>query len=532
MDATSESVFRREPTAIEIAEATSGIHTHEQAVAQLNNSIQSLQRQITSLKVVQAGHVQTINRHKGVITLARRIPTELLARIFERCVKDGWYRAPVVASRVCSQWREAARYPRVWSRIYLNLEDLNAFGRTRYWLRMASQAPLHIILISTWRIRAPLLLDAMGLLLGHATGWKSFQLEVNTLQHIQLVALCIKQSNSVFHQLKRISIKSHIPFELEVGNNDGETIDFIETLSSDKAPNLCQLLISCNSVPTTITWPSHIRELDLKITELSSGRPLSANSIVSLLAAMPRLTHLQLSMPFEYEDEYVDDGDVEGVVFPELVSLILYGPSNMNGLLCYLHTPRLRRLHLRSGDQGYRQDPIGPSLLRLIRDTAGFISSSPIEIMELYDVDLSPEYFASCFASLPNLRELHLHESSISDATLRLLQAGFFDQEASGCLCPKLAKIDLRWCANITGRAVVNLVRSRIPTGSEGSLPPFLMPGQFIGSDDAVAYPIVEVTIINCCYVLEQDILDLSGMVSCRVVVWESDYCGRLMFCF
>ncbi|KAK7696611.1 hypothetical protein QCA50_001269 [Cerrena zonata] len=458
------SVFRREPTAAEIAEAETEIQTHEQTVAQLTKQIQSLHTQITSLRTAQADHFKAMYRHKGVITLARRIPPELLARIFRICVKDGWYMAPAVVSHVCSQWREAARSPRVWSRIYLNLDDCNAFGRTRFWLKMASHAPLHITLISTWKIRAPLFLDAMGLLLRHAAEWKSFTLEVDLLQHMQLVALCIDQSSTKFHQLKRMSLASLVPFELNVDNLDGVTIDLAGALSLEKAPNLVHLSVTCNAVPTTVTFPSQAQVLDLTITESSLRHPLSARSIISLLTSMPLLTHLRMSMPLEYEGEYIDDGDPDGVTLPNLISLVLYGPTNMNGLLYQLHIPSLRRLHLRSlEDRGFRQDPIGPSLLHLIRDTGGYLSSSSIETVELYDIDLSPQYFASCFAALPNLRELRLHECSISDATLRLLQAGFFNQEASGCLCPKLSRIDLRWCTNITGRAVVDLVRSRVP---------------------------------------------------------------------
>ena len=531
MDSDPIPVFRREPTTNEIAEAKAEIHVHEEEVAMLNGRIFSLQNQIISLKSEQAGHIRTINKHKGVITLARRIPPELLARIFARCVKDGWYLAPVVVSCVCSQWREAARSPRVWSRLYLNLEDANAVGRAQFWLRMASNAPLHIHLIASRMISAHSLLRTMGILLHHASEWRTLTMEVETLRNVSLVSLCLKQAAMQFLKLKRISIKSQPRFEADLDDGIDEIIDFATVLSPNNAPNLMQLFLTCNAVPTTMIFPSRIHNLSLAITESSLIRPLSARSITSLLVSLPHLTSLDLSMPLEYAGEYVDDGELEGATLPRLVSLTLHGPTNMNGLLCHLHAPSLRRLRLRSiEDKGFRQDPIGPSLLRFIRRSEGYLSNFPLEVFELYDIDLSPDCFASCFSSLPNLRELRLHESSISDATVRLLQAGFFDQEASGCLCPKLTKIDFRWCANLTGQAVVDLVRSRVPTAFMGSLPPFLMPGQFIGSDDAIAYPINEVAILNCCYVLEQDILDLARMTLCRVVVEESDHCGELCY--
>ncbi|CAL1702124.1 unnamed protein product [Somion occarium] len=523
------SVFRREPTADEIAAAASEVLNHEKAVSQLQSQIQSLQSQINALRAAQADHIRTINRHKGVMTLARRLPSELLARIFERCVKDGWYRAPLVVSQVCSQWRTAALAPRVWSRIYLNLDDPSAINRTRFWLRMASRAPLHVILLSTGRVPATQLLRAMELLLTHAPEWKTFKFETSGFHHVQLVTLCITQSHSYLPKLKKVSITTDTLPGVEMNGEEEETIDFADALDSERAPNLMQISLSCKSVPP-LTFPSHLHKLELAITESPDSRPLAASALIALLEGLPNLTHLCISMPFDYEREYIDDGDPQGVTLPELTSLIIYGPTDLNGFLYYLHTPYLRRLHLRSlEDRGYRQDPIAPSLLHFIRDTSSFFSSSPIEVLELYDIDLSPEYFASCFLSLPNLTELRLHESSISDGTLRILQAG--GDGLSGCLCPKLSKLDLRWCANLTGRALVELLRSRLPGGLHCGYPAYPMPGQYSYSEELVMSPITEVTVINCCYVEEQDILNLAVMSLCRVVVKETDYCATRRCC-
>lgn len=124
----------------------------------------------------------------------------------------------------------------------------------------------------------------------------------------------------------------------------------------------------------------------------------------------------------------------------------------------------------------------------------------------MHDIDLSPEAFAACFAALPQLRELRLHESSIRDATVRLLCA-------PAGLCPRLARLDLRWCGLLSGRVLVELVRGRNVVNSSPSALP-------------AADPITEVAVINCCFVGEKDVLDLATLTACRVVMrGADDYC-------
>ncbi|EMD41018.1 hypothetical protein CERSUDRAFT_80667 [Gelatoporia subvermispora B] len=158
---------------------------------------------------------------------------------------------------------------------------------------------------------------------------------------------------------------------------------------------------------------------------------------------------------------------------------------------------------------GYRQQPIGPSLQAFIEG-----SLPPLELLELHDIDLSPEAFAAVFSALPTLRELRLHESSISDGTLQLLSAPHG-------LCPRLTRLDLRWCGLMSGRALVELVRSRNIVDLEHGAAP-----------SAIADPIAEIGVINCCFVRERDVLDLAGLTVCRVVMRETDdYCRSCDCC-
>ncbi|TFY56073.1 hypothetical protein EVJ58_g7855 [Rhodofomes roseus] len=245
----------------------------------------------------------------------------------------------------------------------------------------------------------------------------------------------------------------------------------------------------------------------------------------------------------------------------------MYGPTDLNELLFHLRAPRIKRLHLRSlEDLGYRQQPIAPSLLRFLARSApsSFTEESdlaaldpspspstqepldaadlgtgavPLELLELHDIDLAPEAFAAAFRALPHLRELRLHESSISDGTLRVLHGphGF---------CPRLTRVDFRWCGHLGGKALVELVRSRLPRAEaqdedstagigievlhSGSAAASASAGEGSGPAD----PIEEVAAINCCFVEEQDVLELARLTTCRVLMREADedYCRTSSF--
>ena len=187
----------------------------------------------------------------------------------------------------------------------------------------------------------------------------------------------------------------------------------------------------------------------------------------------------------------------------------MHGPTDLNGLLVHLRTPGLRELRLRSlEDVGHRQDPIGPTLLQFLDSNQPYL-----ELLELHDIDLSPEYFRDCFFSLPELRVLRLHESSISDDTLRLLYG-------DDALCPKLMYLELKWCSHLRGKALVDLVRSRQTATCGGGVNNTMDNG-------AVVTPIEELGILNCCFVEEKDVLEMARMATVRLALREDDYCRK-----
>ncbi|KZT13165.1 uncharacterized protein LAESUDRAFT_639796 [Laetiporus sulphureus 93-53] len=519
--------YRRQPTPEDVLAARAEIREHENAISGIQEHITGLLLQVQRLRREQEKHQAAINKCKGVITLARRIPEELLAKIFEQCVADGWSRSPITVSHVCSAWRKAACTPRVWSHVYVNCPSPDALDRTRFWLGMARQAPLDITVVTGW---CPdwQLGEVMEILLQHMRQWRTFVIESPDSTQVDHILSCIARirvpRGACLPNLREVYIATEVHFEDPTDSEDNPPDTFEDAFGPHNAPKLSALLYTSNVLPLCIpdkpTFPSHLTRLDLTFTESLFQRPLAAESLLTLFEGVPELRSLALAMPLMYVQPFVPEVDASRTVcLAHLEELSMYGPTDMNGFLPHMRAPSLRRLHLRSlEDVGYRQQPLGPSLLRFLYGKEGTITEHEdgplsIELLELHDIDLTPEAFVECFEALSNLRELRLHESSLSDAMLALLQ------DPQG-LCPRLTRLDLRWCGHLSGRALVELVRSRLrPDGAQKA------------DDASAADPISEVAIINCCFVEEPDVMDMAAMTVCRVVMREGDDYCRMRGC-
>ena len=501
----SVSVYRREPSALEVEDASSHIASAATEMSALQTQILELQAQIHSLQRRQATYQQLIDRHKGVITLARRIPPELLADIFEQCVDGGWTRAPIIVSHVCSQWRLAAQDPRVWSRIYINLDDADSVARTKHWLRMARAAPLHITVVASSRVWPRQIIEVMTMLSRYTEQWTTLRMELEALQNVQAVAESCRFL-PVTPRLRTISM-STMGMHPAIEGETEDSLTWAEIFTQERAPGLRSFSIELVTLPTVITLPSHVRSLELTFIPQYPAVPVPAVPLMNVLNQLPALERLTLSLPLHQEQPFSFDID-QFITLPSLVSLTVFGPTDLNGLLEHVEAPAVRELRLRSlEDLGYRQTPIGPSLFSFLQ------RSSAVEILELHDIDLTPEYFASCFSYLGGLRELNLHESSISTATMKLLYGPGNDAEdptSSLRMCPRLTRLNLRWCGMLPGKSLVELVRSRIHTVDGNRIP---------------VSPISEIAAINCCFVEERDVVELARMTVCRVVAKETDYC-------
>lgn len=482
---TSGPTFRRHPTIADINEVHEAISLQEKAILTIDNKIEGLMRDVRRLAHQKSQHQGRIRHFKSLITLATRMPMEILAIIFEHAASD-WARAPLVVLQVCSAWRAAVNSPGVWSHIYVSCESWDPYGRTRFWLEKAQKVPLYIT-IETQAFGSSLE-QVMDLLLEHADQWRSFT--INTLFTRQANYI-LSRCNRHTPDLRRVDIRTDL---LRRDDDEDHLLGFSDAFRT--ASRLTTVHLSRELSPE-MDLPDGITSLYLHLPEWSGPATLSAMSIVRLLEGLPCLEQLTMEFPMHHSRAFIFAPDPTlTVTVPYLESLTLVVSPDINAVLPYIYAPSLRYLYLRSSE-----DPIGHGHLHTGASLVHFIEQSlpPLELLDLHDIDLLPADFTRCFASSHSLKELRLHESEINDDVIRLFNG------PTG-LCPQLTRLDLRWCGLVTGQALVELVQSRLVT-IEGS----------------VCRPIEEVAALNCTFVKESNIMDLAEMTTCRVVIRPND---------
>jgi len=500
MDLSDISLFRRDLTSSDIASIKAEISANTKVIASINVEIESAWSKLEQLRMKRLTHTQLIHRCEAALTLAHRIPPELLAKIFEHSA-EGWARAPFVVSQVCSAWRRAAQAPRVWSRISINWDLRKPVGRTRFWLQMARQAPLYITIMGANPPQTHLS-HIMDLLLSHASQWKTFNVDLIPLRYTNYV---LSRCTRVFPLLQSVSVLSLAAFQPAFDGGEGHLDGFQQSFMN--SPNLKHVQIRSNVIPATV--PSRTTELSLTFVDSPAQRPLSATTLLQLFESLPGLKHLKMTMPIHVEHPFVPALDPSlSVILPQLESLTLEDTGGLSWILSHIRAPLLTRLHLRTPeveDMILHEENTGSTVL-------SFLNASPkVQLLELHNIDIWPVTFAHCFASLPELRDLRLHDSDIDGAGLQ----GLYGKDGA---CPHLSRIDLRWCHHVRGTTLVELVDSRQEAGEMGVS---TAPGR-----------IDEVAALHCSLVRKQDVMQLAKRTRVRVVRRETDdYCRARLCC-
>ncbi|KAA1466209.1 hypothetical protein DENSPDRAFT_830973 [Dentipellis sp. KUC8613] len=478
----------------EIEAVNAQISDYEDTIASIESKIQGVLRQANALRAQRQHYMDLISKCRGTITLVRRAPDEILAHIFEYCAATGWAKAPLVASHVCSKWRRAALAPKVWSYIYLTSESRDPLQRMQLWLSRALKSDLHVT-IDAQVVDAPFLL-AMDLLLEHITQWRSLTLEARFVQQARyLLDRCTGQAN----QLQAVTIRA---FAAALDGEDGaEGLTGLRE-AFERSAHLQTLHIISNSFPSAL--PIQISDLSMELGTFPLG-PISVDNMLETIAELPSLERLTLVAPNNFSASLLPNEQNPPTQLSSLRTLFLEGYPDFNQILRYIETPILRHLHLRSTEPplNFPHESTGVAL-------RSFIGSSrpPLKLLEFHDIDIPHSDFTYCFLNLPLLEELRLHETEIPNEVLSLLNG------PDGA-CPRLKRLNLRWCEQLSGKTLVDLVESRsIATYQEGH------------SD-----PIQDVTVINCALVEEEDVLAMARKTTCSVVVRDlQDHC-RLRGC-
>ncbi|KAG0709533.1 hypothetical protein DFH29DRAFT_792427 [Suillus ampliporus] len=484
----------REPTEDDMVLTHQTMMADEEAIQELHSEMNILYSMLERLRLQKDKHRENIRRARSLLTLARRLPPELLARIFETCAESGWTRAPVVVSQVCSAWRKAAAFPCVWSHLFLDLRSGNSTSKVEFWLRKVQQAPLHITLDIP--LESPSLEEVLGLLAPRCKQWHTLiikSVDSTTVNYI------LHRCSFPLPALRQLNVIT----EMESSQGDPVNVPSLQD-----APRLSRLLIEQPNLPQ---WSNFMGVTKLHIVLSSSTLlppSINATDWIEMLQALPELRDLTLELSKQGSRPY-NANTQRAVDLLHLESLTLHVSPEVNGVLLTMRAPALRRLHLRCSS-----DPLARPHMPSGAHLCQFLESSPcLQLLELYDVDMERTDFVRCFELLPKLEELRLHDSDIADEQMRFLHG-------HNGHCPNLTRLDFRWCNYLTGSALVDLAQSRLPR-DEGD-------GQVL-STTPTTRRIDEVAVINCLHVKEQDVFGLAEMTVCRLLMRsDEDHCyGR-----
>lgn len=471
------------------------ISHHEQAVMALDSKINAMMGTIRQMEYDKLQHRAHIRRCKGIITLAIRLPSEILASIFEECIKDGWTRTPLTVSHVCSSWRRAASIPSVWSHVYVNLDARDPYQRSRLWLDKSQDALLSIsVEIGNDTTHLP---KTLNILVKEMKRWKALSLKsVHSEPVNQFLQLCGRPAP----ELQAVYIAHDPePFDINPSHLMPLSNSFVD------APRFRTLHIERRFLPQPGFIPTTISSLSLRL--LGNSEVLAVQSITSLLQlleSLPLLSSFSLETQFDQQKFAMDADQGQIVSLGQLESMTLTGSDSTFGILSHLKLPALTHLYLRSSLEFTLAEETGDWIAVFLER-----SSPPLSLLEIRDLLIDSACFGRYFQLLPSLQELRLHDVDINDAALQLLNA-------TRGLCPHLTRLDFRWCGRLSGRALVALVQSRLLTSDMNGEP----------------YPTIKsvevITLINCSYVKEEDIIDLGEMTLCRLILRkQDDYCGE-----
>jgi hypothetical protein len=489
---------------VDVENVRQTIRDHEQAMISLDGEIEGHMRAIRQLHHLKQHHINAIRHCKGKITLAKRLPFEVLATIFKQCVCEGWTRTPLVVSHVCSSWRQAASAPTVWSHIYVNLEGRDPCQRTRFWLNNA-QGTLITIEVEVGNEALSNLDKVMKILITEIHRWKILIIKSTLLGPVnQILGNCIKPAP----ELRMVDIC--VAQELTLGNTDEFHSHQITALQSSfpSAPIFRALRISRNILPRRNMVPSYITDLSLKLPchpPLATSQSIS--SVIDLLGEFHKLVFFSIEVPNGHHQNFEMDLSINQLAeLPSLTSLMVTGWNNIFGILSRIITPSLKYLYLRSSLEFPQAEETSAWIYLLLER-----SSPPISLLEIRDMNLDPQFYGRLFTLLPNIEELRLHDSDLVDPMLKRVNG-------PQSLCPLLKRIDMRWCGRLSGGALVELVRSRLPGNIDSS---------------SIALPISEITLINCPFVKEEHIFELTQMTVCRLIHRGQDdfCCKRVLRC-
>ncbi|KAF5343423.1 hypothetical protein D9758_011811 [Tetrapyrgos nigripes] len=428
--------------------------------------------QIVSLQNEQQRLFLRISRYKSLLAPIRRLPPELLARIFGFCCKESKANekmdCPVVRlSQVCAGWRELARTTSsLWTHISVDLSDCEysiqrVLSMVDTHLSLSKQSPLHISLV------LPVTSDdaraVLRAFVPESMRWETVTLDVDRCHLLDTEFTAIKDRLPLLRQLEL--------WPTSTGTFDTESAATVDSFSS--APNLRSLQLGVlddggeiylASTEIRVPW-TQLHDLTLWV-----HRPMAIRERLMSASEARTVTIERCYGPAE------DAAEAEPVVhfMRSLTISVDKWDRNLTVFLRLLVLPQLTSLCL-SG-----VEPMYPDTELHLSDIQTFLIRSGCNLTSLSLVSLSntDHIILQLLECIPSLVDLTIHERPIKGTTKNTILTPHFieqlsfihDRNSSRCLLPYLQHLFFQAHHSFAVVLFIGMVRSRWIPNSEHTL--------------------------------------------------------------
>ncbi|KAF4612936.1 hypothetical protein D9613_011085 [Agrocybe pediades] len=414
-----------------------------QESSHIDEEISRLEETIAGLRRKKAGAQSSIDAYQKILSPARRVPDDVWREIFYCCLpthRDSTMHprdAPLLLTRVCSQWRQIAfSSPLLWSRLYIPLlleecggpsdvpskpryreEYMKALHRRRglrgqaikEWLQRSGNCSLSV----TISCPSSYFMDQLGgyhhdsdinityvqqtfdILLPFATRWES--VELLTFGSLLLKMFQATFSSTTIANLKTMKLDIQSGYSLEVYPLFNTLLQSVPTLTKI---SVGPWLIVDDPRQLPLTW--------YNFTDIYLHFRVEVNIAFQLLSACHKLVNCFVSLD-RAEGEALLSYPHDYVVLPHLRTFVVDGWS---GEHTPVHSEFLRRilapaLHRFAYRTPFRTMDEVPSNLKL--NISPFLVGSPrLEALSLNPTALPPSDVLKCLSITKHVRRIVL----------------------------------------------------------------------------------------------------------------------------
>nr|GAT56693.1 predicted protein [Mycena chlorophos] len=449
------------PTSVECDEIRSYLDPLRRRLGDLDAEVCRLQRLLDAASKARDELQEDISAHEALLSLMRRIPSDVLCLIFMHTLPERRNTAfdetegPLLLMQVCRYWRDLVLdMPRLWAAIHIIIpraavpkEQLTK--RLAVWLERSRVVPLSVTMQSTRHAQRPPPMEdpnhgppsPLSLLLSEANRWRRVRLALDLPDETTQLSGLVQEDVPLLS-----TFELNLTAPAERGNH---TFGFLST------PSLRRLSFGggYDAFPRTIQWQNIVAlQFHLFHDETPSVFPYP------FLAECVALEKLSLTV--SGEDISVAEGTVQLKRLTRLTFALFGDAAGTSSASVFLHKLELPALHT-------LDIPFVPPSSAIFQTS----TYSNVECLVVGVTTLTADELASILGLLPRLGRLRLngeprvptqdHMDVYDGEFLRKL---VLDAEASAAtppLCPSLDHLELVNVQALTDDLILSFLRSR-----------------------------------------------------------------------